>query len=663
MGCLPPAAGAADDDAALGFERTPPRLSLVDGEVSFWRSGAADWAQGRVNTPLAAGDELYAGPESSLEIQIGSRAYVRAGERTQLGLSALEPDYLQLRVPHGTASLDLRALVAGTTFEIATPHGAFTIERTGYYRVDVNDDATRMSSRRGGWASVTTANGASALIAASEQIVITGADEPVLETYAAPPIDDWDRWNYARTDSQIEAQSYRYVPAGVYGVDDLDHYGSWRVVPTYGPVWVPRVVGGWVPYSAGDWIYDPYYGWTWVDDAPWGWAPFHYGRWVFVSGFWAWCPGPRVVRVYYAPALVAFYGTPALSISWGHHFGWVALGWGEPLVPWWGPSHWRHRPHWAGWGGPRVVNNVVVHETTVVNVTHISKYANASHKNAIVALDRGDFGRRRVHEARLTKFDTHKLRPLGDRDFGVKPSRRSLVASDRSAQHPPRGEVERRVVTTREPRRAAVPQLDPRNGRQKEREREARRSAEVPSEQPPARVVRREPSRRGQVPATRPPFGQRGEEPRVSPAPPPRFEDVRERRPVARTAPEATPAPAPEQREAPVQRGETRERREARVDEPRQPSRPQAERAERAPRERQTRSELPGEPANRVFRAERAERPQSGERTEPRERSGRERGEPTPPAGAAEQGEPRGERPGRSRESRSEREEFRDRRR
>ena len=61
-----PAAFAENDDEALGFERVPPRLSLVDGEVSFWRSGAGDWAPAQLNTPLAQGDELWSGEESSL---------------------------------------------------------------------------------------------------------------------------------------------------------------------------------------------------------------------------------------------------------------------------------------------------------------------------------------------------------------------------------------------------------------------------------------------------------------------------------------------------------------------------------------------------------------------------------------------------------------------
>jgi hypothetical protein len=640
-----PSAGmAAEDDEALGFERTPPRLSLTDGEVSFWRSGAEDWAPARVNIPLAEGDELYTGKDSNLEIQIGSRAYARAGEETQLGLTNLEPDYLQIRVARGVASLDVRSLPAAHTLEIDTPNAAFTIEHSGYYRVEVDGDTTHFSSRRGGYASMTAANGATAAIAPSEQLVISGTEQATFETYAAPELDGWDRWNYERTDQLIDALSSRYVPPGVYGADDLDHYGDWRVVPSYGAVWFPRVAVGWVPYSTGRWLYDPFYGWTWVDDAPWGWAPFHYGRWVFTGGYWAWAPGPRVVRTYYAPALVAFY-SPGFSIRIGAHpCGWVALGWGEPIVPWWGPAHWRRSPHWAGWGGPRIVNNVVVHNTTVIDVNHISGYANASHRGAIVAVDRRDFGRRDLSHARLRDFDARKLRPAHG-DFDVKPSAVSLVGSERAGRRPPRADLERAVVATREPRRASAPAIDARNrwSRREQGQRTPVAAQDLPARTPPARVVTRERTQT-RVPE-RPPFGRQSGEERAAPPRPPRYRDARRQageqearrqadapegrgRPGAPRDAGATRSAEPEVRDT---RGE-RARGRAPVQGP-QRSAPATGRAQtsrdtqqqpgaapgrvgNAPSEvrgrtrtSEPRRELPGEPANRVFRGRGAQAP------------------------------------------------------
>jgi hypothetical protein len=242
---------------------------------------------------------------------------------------------------------------------------------------------------------VTPAAGAPVALRANEQLVVTDTDPPA--SAAAQEPDAWDRWSFARTDEQLDTPSEQYLAAGIYGAADLDRHGTWRVVPSYGAVWLPRHVRvGWLPYSAGRWLADPWYGWTWVDDAPWGWAPFHYGRWVWVSGYWAWCPGPIGLRPWYAPALVAF--------PRGSHAGlgirtspptvrWVALGWGEPLTPWWGPPRFRRHVHWAGWGGPRFVNGVVARHGTVYPAQIVQRYQNTGLRSALVEVGREGFGR------------------------------------------------------------------------------------------------------------------------------------------------------------------------------------------------------------------------------------------------------------------------------
>jgi hypothetical protein len=600
----------ADDEAATAdLERTPPRLSFTDGEVSFWRSGATDWSPAQVNTPLGEGDQLYAGEKANLELQVGARAFVRAGEETQLGVTNLEPDFVQFRIVTGHASLDLRSVKAGTTIEIDTPQAAFSVEHPGYYRIEVSDENTTFTSRRGGRATVTPANGQSASVAPSEQVVVSGTDEPQLETYAAPELDDWDRWNYTRTDQQLDAVSSRYVPVGVYGVDDLDHYGDWRVVPTYGAIWMPRVAVGWVPYSTGSWMYDPYYGWTWVDAAPWGWAPFHYGRWVSVGGYWGWAPGPLVARPYYSPALVAFYDGPSFSIgiSFGHaNTGWVALGWGEPCVPWWGPHGYRGQPHWRGWGGPHVVNNVVINKNTVVNVNEMHGWANASHKGAVVGVPRDQFGRGRVKVEHFDAARVAKFRPVRG-DLDVKPASASLSPSTERGQRPPRGVFERTVVATREPKRGAPEKLDRTAAPTRNGEAPARGAERAPvrneSEGSAARVVTA--PKRGRVDAveTRPPFGTQNTVERATPPKPPRYRDVREPEQPSAAAGEVTPT-APSHPPASA-RGRSRETAQPRETAPTAPNRGRgAAPPANEPRvhEPAARRDLPGEPANRVYR-------------------------------------------------------------
>jgi len=567
----PPAPAIPAADAPIG--RTPPRLSYVDGEVSFWRPGASNWAPAQVNTPLAAGDETYTGNRGNLELQIGARAFVRAWGDTQLGFVNQEPDFLQFRVTAGHVSLDLRGVEPGRTVEIDTPTAAFTVDAPGYYRVDVSPERTAFITRRSGRATMTVAGGSAVAIAPSEEVVLDGATTPRVQSFVAPPLDVWDSWNYARTDELIDSMSARYVPAGVYGVDDLDHYGAWRVVPTYGAVWVPREVAtGWAPYSTGRWVADPQYGWTWVDAAPWGWAPYHYGRWVYVDGYWAWAPGPLVARPVYAPALVAFFGAPGVRVVVGSPFvSWVALGWGEPLVPWWGSARFVDRPSWAGWGGPRVVNNVVVNRTTVVNVQNITVYNNTTVRNAVVAVREDAFGRRAVHEARVADVDVRRLEPVHGR-LRVTPDASSFVAASGPAVTPPPQTLQRRVVATRRPAAAVARPDAPRE-----------RMAPAVSVPAPQIVPAPKPATATTPTPPRAPFGASQVE-RQRPSPPPRFETPRADTRPERTEPRAEPR---------VERPDARApRSESRPETPRDAVRPPE--ASPAPRA------LPGEPANRV---------------------------------------------------------------
>ena len=447
-----PGVGAA---IPRGAGPTPPRLSFADGEVSFWRPGAEDWAPAKVNTPLAAGDSLYTGDNANLELQVGPAAFLRAGAGTELGVESLESDLQQFKLTAGHAAVDARRLPQGQAIEVDTPNGAFTIERPGYYRIDVDQDRTTFSTRRGGQATLTPANGEATDVGPDKQVVLEGSDTPQLTANAAPDPDEWDRWNLDRSGHEGgPSPSARYVSPEVTGAEDLDRNGDWRETPRYGHVWVPHdVPPDWAPYSTGRWIFDPYYGWTWVDDAPWGWAPYHYGRWVYGDGFWGWAPGPVVVAPVYAPALVSFFGAPGVGVSVGVGFpfvSWVALGFGEPVIPWWGPVGFAGRCWWGGWGGPRIVNNVVIQHNTYVNVRNVTVFQNTHVHNAVIGVNRDHFGRGHVEHVRLAAADVQRLRPIHGH-LGVKPTPASLVPKEGHAIRPPQAVHARPVVATRPP--------------------------------------------------------------------------------------------------------------------------------------------------------------------------------------------------------------------
>jgi hypothetical protein len=533
--CVVPAMAEDDPDAI-----SPLRLSYLEGDVGFWRDGAEDWTDARLNTPLAPGDALYVNGDGTLELQRGSRAFIRASDDTELSIVNQTPDFLQLKVTSGRVSFDLRSLPVGYSIELNTPNAVFTIERAGYYRVEVDEDV-HFITRRGGQATMVPAGGSVMSIYPSEEIVVDGTDVARAETYVAPELDDWDRWNYERTEEIIDTASQRYLSSDIAGAEELDRYGRWRVVPDYGTVWVPEVAHGWAPYSTGRWVWDPYYQWTWIDDSPWGWAPFHYGRWVYVGNYWAWAPGPVVRRAVYCPALVAFYGVGSgASISIGGSVGWVALGWGEPLVPWWGRSRFIGRPYWGGWGGPRVVNNVVVKNTRTVNVTHI-QHVNTRANNGFIAVPRERFGKGYVQTMGTPLQIQQKTFVRGA--LPVKPGRESVTIGVPGKVRVPARALDRPVIATRAPREHKLPWAAP---------------GEARIVQPGAGSGRALPSRESQrfitVPKparepVRPQFGERAGDERPPPHQPPRYKPMRE----------VTPPAAFESRVRSPKEGESRE--------------------------------------------------------------------------------------------------------
>ena len=513
-----PSARAQEDGNA--WAPTPPRLSFIDGEVSYWRPGAEDWARARANLALAEGDALYTGSGANFELQFGSRSFVRADENSELSLLEQDEHRIQFKLTGGRASFDLRRLTVGDAVEVSTPDAVFVIEHPGYYRAEVGSRDTHFITRHGGEATVTTADGRTLGIYPSEDIVVTAGDPVSVATYAAPEPDAWDRWNDARSDRLGESISSRYLPPDVYGAEELDHYGGWRVVPAYGPVWIPYGMGaGWVPYSTGYWVWDPFYGWTWIDDAPWGWAPFHYGRWVTIGGFWAWAPGPAVRRAVYAPALVAFFirgHDVSARVSIGlPGVWWVALSWGEPVLPWWGAPYRRGHPYWGGWGGPRIVNNVVINQTTVIKTDDI-RFRNASLPRAVLSAPADTFGRERVHASVESRFRDTDFAPLRG-ELPVKPSRASLLGGAPKGVQPPREIVARPVVSMRLPRERerAEPWKD---------EAPRLRTQAVPESRfviPPAHRA----EEKRELP--RPPFGAEAGPERAPPPPPPRYDEMR----------------------------------------------------------------------------------------------------------------------------------------
>ena len=453
----------ADDD--------PPgrvaRLQYVTGAISVQPGGVKDWVEASVNRPLTTADRVWADKDSRAELHLGS-AVLRMNAETSATLTNVSDNIVQVELDQGTLNLRVRRLYDGETYEIDTPNLAFTILKSGEYRFDVdpNNDITFVTVWRG--EGEATGEGRSVRIRSGHQAKFTEGTSLASSIQGEPEMDGFDDWCEVRNKREDTSVSARYVSPDVIGAADLDQYGTWRVVPTYGAVWVPAVAPGWAPYRYGHWVWIDPWGWTWVDDAPWGFAPCHYGRWVYYGGFWAWSPGPIRVRPVYAPALVAWVGGRhwGVSVSFGSGggVGWFPLGYGEPYVPAYRASR-------------RYFENVNVSNTRIVNITNVTNnyyttnvtnttiinqkivYKNQTINGAVTAVPRTVLTNAQPVGRAAVRVEAHEMRgiaPLSTPD--VAPSKASVLGMRGGATTlPPAVMARQRVYVRNAPPEKPIP--------------------------------------------------------------------------------------------------------------------------------------------------------------------------------------------------------------
>jgi hypothetical protein len=323
--------------------------------------------EAQLNRPLSTGDSLFSDRGARAELEVGA-ATLRLDNDTSIELLNLDDDIAQFQITEGVLSLRVRQVFEGQTYEIDTPTLAFVVSQAGDYRVDIAPDgSSSMITIFDGNGDVYGENDASYQVTAGNSYRFHDSALRDYEILDIPRPDDFDDWVASRADRYGNSRSREYVSDDVIGYRDLDDYGSWDTVESYGAVWFPtRIDVGWAPYRYGHWAWIDPWGWTWIDNAAWGFAPFHYGRWAYIGNRWGWCPGPRRARSFYAPALVAFVG----GSGWGVNVragsgpvGWFPLGPRDVYLPWYRSSR-------------AYFTNVNVRNTTVINNTYITNVYN-----------------------------------------------------------------------------------------------------------------------------------------------------------------------------------------------------------------------------------------------------------------------------------------------
>ena len=272
LGLFAIAAGLGWGWAASAEEQPPARVgrvSAVAGQLGFHAKGETQWSSAAINYPVATGGAFWTDPKSRAEMRIGAQTIALA-YNTEIDISRLDRQVMQIAVPQGRIELHLRQLGDGNSVEVDIPRGGVWLLQPGIYDIAAGspENPARIMVFEG---SARFVGGAiDQGIKAGEAAVIGGTDTLTATIERAAP-DAFVQWCRSRDYREQRLAAPYHVSPEMTGYEELDAYGSWR-----GEAWYPNSVpAGWAPYRDGHWAWVDPWGWTWVDAAPWGFAPSH----------------------------------------------------------------------------------------------------------------------------------------------------------------------------------------------------------------------------------------------------------------------------------------------------------------------------------------------------------------------------------------------------
>jgi hypothetical protein len=329
---------AVEASAPLPSDWSPPgrvgQVSLISGNVDLRVSSGSPWADAELNQPIFTGEALRTDPRARGEVRIGANT-IDLSNGSEIEIASLRDGVTQILLSRGRIAFHARRAGENETVEIDVPQGDIRLLAPGAYDIDAGEGDRSLR--------VVVFDGKAHFAGAGGDRRIEGGQTAVLtESEAADAIsiepvtaDDFVAWCRDHDYDETRLAAPYYVSRYVTGYEELDSAGMWKINAQYGPVWFPTQREDWAPYRFGHWSWIAPWGWTWLDDQPWGFAPSHYGRWALIDDHWAWVPGNYVTRSLYAPAVVAFLGTPGVGLSSedGATVAWFPLAPGEAYWP------------------------------------------------------------------------------------------------------------------------------------------------------------------------------------------------------------------------------------------------------------------------------------------------------------------------------------------
>lgn len=213
-------------------------INLVSGGAQVKRRDAAEWRNLTSQDNLDNGDLVRTGADGRVEVLLNPGSYLRLAENTELELTNVSLDSLRTRLLKGSAVLEVTGTGDRTSpVEVATPQTRVSVDRKGFYRVNVpSADLTVVRVRKG-----------RALVGVTEvkdgkQITVDRSGAANIAKFDKDAQDSFDLWSGQRAETLVAANR-KLSKSAVSNA-----YSGYRRNPL-----------GWGRSFGGFWVYDPFF--------------------------------------------------------------------------------------------------------------------------------------------------------------------------------------------------------------------------------------------------------------------------------------------------------------------------------------------------------------------------------------------------------------------
>ena len=246
-----PAMIAAQTRERFGISAKAGGVNAVVGRVMVTRKEQQPQLLSSTDN-LTAAETVTTAFSSNAEILLNPGSYLRLGESSEFQFEDISLDSLRLRLVKGSAIIEATGVAdMDLGIKLTTPHGEFTIIRSGVYRIDVQPGFAELAVRKGrasfGPNKTDVVKGGKVVTLSNGVAVVAKLDK------AKDSFDVWSKQRaelLAKANARLMSRTFNGYLASSRGWD------SW--------LWGPRSFGLWT-YSprAGCYTFLPfYYGWS-----------------------------------------------------------------------------------------------------------------------------------------------------------------------------------------------------------------------------------------------------------------------------------------------------------------------------------------------------------------------------------------------------------------